>query len=296
MYTNRWRPLKNSSLISQGIVARFINRDRGIIELSRRKYYSEFHGTPRLQKFFDEQMQDWINNGVLKQTPYEELIYINPAHLVPKANGKMRLVTDMRVVNSYMRKIHFKMENTITVEELMKENDFAITCDLKYAYNHIPVHKSLHYLLGIGWKDKCYRFMGMPFGLRDAPRVFSLITRKVEREIREMWGVRVVIYLDDIKVLHHNEKDLERIGREIADYLQYLGWTVNLEKSHLIPIKQFTYLGWQLNSENMKIALTKERLKKCIQVTKKTYRQTYRCKQVSIRHLASIIGTLSDIL
>jgi hypothetical protein len=41
------------------------------------------------------------------------------------------------------------MKNIITVEELIKENDFAITFDLKDAYNHIPVHKSLQYLLGI---------------------------------------------------------------------------------------------------------------------------------------------------
>jgi hypothetical protein len=173
-------------LVSQGIVTRFVNRDRNIVELSQQKYYSEFHGTPRLQKIFDEPMQDWINNGVLKQTPYEDLIYVNPAHLVPKTNGKMRLVTDMWVVNSYMQKIHFKMENIVTVEELVQENDFAITFNLKDASNHIPVHKSLEYLLGIGWRDKCYRFMGMPFGLSDAPRVFSLIMRKIEKAIREM--------------------------------------------------------------------------------------------------------------
>jgi hypothetical protein len=136
------------------------------------------------------------------------------------------------------------MENIVTVEELIQENDFAIIFDLKDAYNHIPVHKSLQYLLVIGWKDKCYRFIQMPFGLSDAPRVFSLIMRKVKKAVREMWGVRVVIFLDDIIILHQNEKDLERIDKEIADCLQYLGWTVNLEKSHLIPSKQFTYLGW----------------------------------------------------
>jgi hypothetical protein len=40
-------------------------------------------------------MLDWIKNGVLRETLYEDLVYVNPAHLVPKANGKMRLVTDM---------------------------------------------------------------------------------------------------------------------------------------------------------------------------------------------------------
>jgi hypothetical protein len=63
--------------------------------------------------------------------------------------------------------------------------------------------------------------MGMPFGLSDAPRVFSLIIRKVEKTIREMWGVRVVIYLDDIFVLHQNEKELERIGKEISNANKY---------------------------------------------------------------------------
>jgi hypothetical protein len=135
------------------------------------------------------------------------------------------------------------------VEELMEKNDYAITFNLKDAYNHIPVHKSLQPLLGIGWKGKCYRFLGMPFGLSDAPRVFSLIMRKVERQIRELWGVKVVIYLDDIIVLHQEPKRLEEIGKELADYLKYLGWT--------------------LNSENMTIQLTKERYKTCLLVARK---------------------------
>jgi hypothetical protein len=78
------------------------------------------------------------------------------------------------------------MENITTVEELMEKNNYRITFDLKDAYNHIPVHKSLQPLLGIGWKGKCNCFLGMPFGLSDAPRVFSLIMRKVERQIREL--------------------------------------------------------------------------------------------------------------
>jgi hypothetical protein len=66
--------------------------------------------------------------------------------------------------------------------------------------------------------------------------------RKVERQIRELWGVKVVIYLDDIIVLHQDPKRLEEIGKELSDYLKYLGWTVNVEKSHLVPSKTFTYL------------------------------------------------------
>jgi hypothetical protein len=130
MLMNRWRPLGASVLVSKGLMARYKNRSAAMKKLLEKKCYSEFHGTPRLLKIFDQQMLDWIKNGVLRETPYEELIYVNLAHLVPKANGKVILVTDMRVVNSSMRDIHFKMENIVTVEELMEKNDYAITFDL----------------------------------------------------------------------------------------------------------------------------------------------------------------------
>jgi hypothetical protein len=273
MLMNRWRPLGASVLVLKGIMARYKNRAKAMKKLQERKTYSEFQRTSRLQKIFDEQMSDWIKNGVLKETPYEDLIYINPAHLVPKANGKMKLVTNMCVVNSCMQDIHFKMENIVTVEELMELDDSSITFNLKHAYNHIPVHKSLQPLLGIGWKGKCYRFLGMPFSLSDAPRDFSLIMRKVERQIRELWGVKVVIHIDDIIVLHQDPKRLEEIGKELADYLKYFGWMVNLEKSHLVPSKIFTYLGWTLNSEDMTIQLTKERYKTCLLAARKTQRK-----------------------
>jgi hypothetical protein len=97
---NRWKPLGASVLVFKGIMARYKNRTTAMKKLGEKKTYSQFHGTPRLQKIFDDQMLDWIKNGVLRETPYEDLVYVNPAHLIPKANGKMRLVTDMRVVNS----------------------------------------------------------------------------------------------------------------------------------------------------------------------------------------------------
>jgi hypothetical protein len=77
------------------------------------------------------------------------------------------------------------MENIVILEKLLVKNDYSITFDLKDTYNHIPVHKSLQPLSGIGWKGKCYRFLGMHFGLSNASRVFSLIMRKLERQIRK---------------------------------------------------------------------------------------------------------------
>jgi hypothetical protein len=47
---------------------------------------------------------------------------------------------DMRGVNQFMKPIHFKIEGTPTLEQLLMKNDFAISYNLKEAYNHVPVH------------------------------------------------------------------------------------------------------------------------------------------------------------
>jgi hypothetical protein len=79
-------------------------------------------------------------------------------------------VVDMRKVNQFSVKRHFKMEGIPTLKDLVAENDYSISFDLKDAYNHVPVHPSLQPYLGICWNGKS---LGMPFGFSDAPRVFS---------------------------------------------------------------------------------------------------------------------------
>jgi hypothetical protein len=85
--------------------------------------------------------------------------------------------------NRLMKQIKFKMEGVSTLPELLSKNDYAISFNLKDAYNHVPVHPSMRPLLGLAWRGKCYTFVGMLFGLNDTPRVFTMIMRVAVRII-----------------------------------------------------------------------------------------------------------------
>ena len=50
------------------------------------------------------------------------------------------------------------------------------------------------------FKDKCYRFNCLPFGLACAPLVFTKVLKPVAAQLREM-GVRLIVYIDDILIL-----------------------------------------------------------------------------------------------
>jgi hypothetical protein len=84
----------------------------------------------------------------------------------------------MRGVNQFMKPIHFKMEGTPTLEQLIMKNDHAILYHLKKMYNHISMHPTTQDLLVIQYQGQLYKYQGMLLGLNDAPRVFTLIMKK----------------------------------------------------------------------------------------------------------------------
>jgi uncharacterized protein (UPF0276 family) len=81
-----------------------------------------------------EKIEEIVKNGVLIKTPKNSICWCKWYRLIPKANGDMRLVVDMREVNQFMVQKLFKMEKTPTLEDLLRRNDFAISFDLNEAY------------------------------------------------------------------------------------------------------------------------------------------------------------------
>jgi hypothetical protein len=106
--------------------------------------FKEFHNTQKEMEIMDQKIKDAITNEVLIEMNKESLRWCNQYRLVPKSNGDYRLVVDMPGVNQFMKPIHFKMEGTPTLEQLLMKNDFTISYNLKEAYNHVPVHPTMH--------------------------------------------------------------------------------------------------------------------------------------------------------
>ena len=61
--------------------------------------------------------------------------------LVAKKSGEMRPVINLRPLNKYLRKLHFKMDTMYKVLDLVQTGDLGLTLDLKDAYFHIKVLK-----------------------------------------------------------------------------------------------------------------------------------------------------------
>uniref|UniRef100_U9TF91 Reverse transcriptase domain-containing protein n=1 Tax=Rhizophagus irregularis (strain DAOM 181602 / DAOM 197198 / MUCL 43194) TaxID=747089 RepID=U9TF91_RHIID len=73
--------------------------------------------------------------------------------------------------------------------------------------------------------------------------------------------------------------------------LQSLGFTINEEKSSLIPSQVVDYLGFQIDSKTMMIKLPKHKIKDLIQECKKISQKPV----ILIRKLVSLIGTVFPV-
>ena len=162
--------------------------------------------------------------------------------LVPKMNGKMRPVINLRPLNIYLRKTHFKMDTFVKVLNLVKPKDWAISLDLSDAYLHIPTFVKNRKFLRFCINKKCYQFNSLCFGPICAPRVYSKIIAVIAAHLREQ-NIRLTSYVDDWLVLNQIKALLLQDREKCLSLLSSLGFIVNTVKSTLRPTQKITYIG-----------------------------------------------------
>ena len=85
--------------------------------------------------------------------------------VMPKKNGKLRLVIDLRSLNHHLRKEKFHMETPANLRHSIQKQDWVISLDLTDAYLHVPIHPSSRKFLRFSYQDEVFQFRVLPFGL-----------------------------------------------------------------------------------------------------------------------------------
>ena len=78
---------------------------------------------------------------------------ISTVFLVSKKTGNFRPVINLKPLNQFVKKIHFKMDNIRMAWNCISPGDFMVSIDLKDAYFSAPVFQP---------HRKSLRFLGIP--------------------------------------------------------------------------------------------------------------------------------------
>ncbi|GAQ81891.1 hypothetical protein KFL_000940010, partial [Klebsormidium nitens] len=192
---------------------------------------------------------------------------VSPLGVVPKAEDKLRLILDLRFLNSFLQVPKFKYESLRLVSELCLPHDFLFTVDLKAGYHHIDISEPDWKFLGFQWQGQYYVFTQLPFGLAPACYVFT----KVMRQLTQSWrarGYKLVHYIDDFFFTCRDAAEFARVQASVLADLAAAGLVVSLEKCQLSRSHVVKFLGFVVDTlfgQFRLTALQKQKLQSAIQ-------------------------------
>ena len=83
-----------------------------------------------------------LEKGAIVKAQHCQGEFISNLFLVPKKTGDLRPVINLKPLNKFVVKRHFKVETINVARELINNNDYLASVDLSDAYFSIPIHES----------------------------------------------------------------------------------------------------------------------------------------------------------
>ena len=237
----------------------------------------------------DLELQKLLSKGVITRT------HINPGDFVSnfftrpkKDKNKVRCLLNLKQVNKFCRKNHFKMENLQTAVNILRPGMKMATLDVVDSFYAIRVRNKDKKFLKFITRGQVFQFEVMPQGFQDSSYIFTMLMKVPLSYIRQKFGFLSVAYIDDIILFGFDSEELLENLTITSNLLQDLGYGLNVEKSQTNPATQREFLGFILDSIEMSVSLTRERTSTMLKFLKLMASKHI----VTIRQFARMIGLM----
>ena len=199
----------------------------------------------------------------------------------------MRPIINLKKLNQFLLAPHFKMEHLLSFLPSVQPGMFLTSLDLSDAYFSLPIASSVRKFLRFSWGGELYEFQCLCFGFSPAPYIFTKVMKPIFSSLRKD-GINSSYYIDDSLFGNKNALVLHQQTAYAQSLLESLGFTVNLEKSSMMPSTTIQHLGFVIDSINMTVSLPSDTLTRLV----RSCQDLLVTDRVSIRKLARVIGTI----
>lgn len=228
-----------------------------------------------------------LEKGVINKCNHKKGQFLSSFFIVPKPDGSVRLILNLKKLNKFIHTEHFKIEDLKLVTRLLEKDYFLMSVDLQDAYYLVNVHEDDRKFLRFEFMGQLYEFNCLPFGLCTAPFLFTKIMKPVVYLMR-LLGLLILIYIDDFIILAKSYKIAMYNFNVVKYILENLGFILNLRKNQLVPQTRIKFLGLIFDSQKMWVELPEDKRKLIFDQIVSFQRKSY-CK---IREFDEFIGRL----
>ncbi len=208
-----------------------------------------------------QELSSLQQKGAIEEIPQSDIEqgFFSRYFFVPKRDGGLRPILDMRRLNLSLYKGKFKMLTMKTIMSQIQGKDWFVTINLKDAYFHIQVVQRHRKFLQFAFGGKAYQYKVLPFSLALAPRTFTKCMDAALAPLR-FQGICVLNYLDDWLILAYSRELVSRHRDIVLRHIHSLGLRMNAKKSVLFPSQRTVFLGVHLDSVQMQARLAPARI------------------------------------
>jgi len=216
----------------------------------------------RKQSYLKEQaMKEYIDlyQGILFQI--SEASQASQVNMVPKSEpGSYRFTCDFRVLNECCRKMDFQLPKIWDIITRIGKSgaNFFSKIDLTQGFHQVPLHEDSKKYTSFRTSQGNWEYLRMAMGLKGSPQYFQKIMIDILRNCKDEKGRSICeVYIDDILVFGHTEKELLMNTKMVLKKLQEYSITVNPKKTS-IGMQTLDYLGLTL-TQDRKIMVSEKR-------------------------------------
>ena len=239
-YFGNWKNITNDSFVLN------IIKHGYKLQLSSSKFYIKNTTTfpsNKNKSAICQEVSELLNSSAISKIDPLPSDTVSRIFLVPKKNGKKRLILDLSNLNNFLIKTSFKMEDKSTISSLIERNDFLVSLDLKDAFHSIPLNPLYRRFTSFEVFGQRFCYNCLPFGLSSSPRIFSKVLKPVISFLRNK-GIKITFYLDDILICADTAPKVLSHLSDAISLLCDLGFSINYSKSSLIPSQTLVHLGY----------------------------------------------------
>ena len=226
----------------------------------------------------------------------------SPLSVAYQASGKKRLINDLSRLNTFVNKIHSKLDDWKIELQYLSKDALMFTFDLKSGYHHIDISPEYQRFLGFPWTvdgvKRYFEFNVLPFGLTSASLLFTKMVKPLVTHWRAS-GILIALYLDDGFIViskatddaESNRKIAQTISKHVRVDLLKAGLVYNIEKINWDPTTRIEWLGMIWDTKTGILQVLDRRIDKL----KKTMSEIQLLQIVSIRKLHSFVGQIISL-
>ena len=216
-----------------------------VLEENAKQFFIPNYRLPISQRQVVEEMIETMKkDGVVRpsKSPYN-----SPLLLVPKKDGKWRMVIDYRQLNKQTVPERFPMPVINDVLAQLGGAKVFTSLDLVSGYWQIPLEESSKKFTAFSTHREHLEFEVLPFGLMNAPLAFSRAMMQVLGDLKN-----VFVYIDDIIIFSESLEEHFKLLREVLDRFYKTGLKIKVKKCQFL-MSELYYLGHKLNEEGVKM-------------------------------------------